>query len=169
VAESPELKRPSRWPKVLLVGFGTLALLLAIAYFALNRAFPPQQLAALLSDQVSQASGRDFAVRGPLSIRLLPRLAVVAEELVLGNAPWGSRQDMLRVDKAAFELEIWPLLQGHVQIEDVTLDGVDLLLETDRAGNGNWQLKGRGPPTAPAGDGPSALSSFDLAQLHLQR
>jgi uncharacterized protein involved in outer membrane biogenesis len=169
VAESPELKRPSRWPKVLLVGVGTLALLLAIAYFALNRAFPPQRLAALLSDQVSQASGRDFAVRGPLSIRLLPRLAVVAEELVLGNAPWGSRQDMLRVDKAAFELEIWPLLQGHVQIEDVTLDGVDLLLETDRAGNGNWQLKGRGPPTAPAGDGPSALSSFDLAQLHLQR
>jgi uncharacterized protein involved in outer membrane biogenesis len=132
-----------RWSKLLLGAVAALALLLGGTWLGLSLAFPPERLAALLSTRVSQATGRDFGIQGNLSFRLLPRIAVVAENLVLGNAAWGSRKDMLRVKRAALDLELWPLLQGRVDIGSVSLDGVDLLLETDRAGKGNWVMQGR--------------------------
>ena len=94
----------------------------------------------MLSEQVRKTTGRDFAVRGPLSIRLLPRIGVAADDVVLGNAPWGTRKDMLVVQHARFDIALWPLLQGLVDIASVSFDGVDLLLETDRNGVGNWAM-----------------------------
>ena len=73
--------RHLRWPRLLLSMLGGLVLLLALAYVVLNQLFPPQRLAALLSEQVRQATGRDFAVRGPLSIRVLPRIGVAAQDV----------------------------------------------------------------------------------------
>ena len=105
-----------RWRRLLLSGLAGLVLLGVIAYVALNQAFPPERLAAMLSEQVRKTTGRDFAVRGALSIRLLPRIGVAADDVVLGNAPWGTRKDMLRVQHARFDIALWPLLQGLVEI-----------------------------------------------------
>ena len=152
-----------RWSRLLLSMLGGLALLLVIAYVALNQAFPPERLAAMLSDQVRKATGRDFAVRGDLSIRLLPRIGVAADDVVLGNAPWGTRKDMLVVQHARFDIALWPLLHGLVDIASVSFDGVDLLLETDRNGVGNWAMGGEGDNSVPA---PSGGGSAPL-RLHL--
>lgn len=139
-----------RWPRWLLAGLGGLVLLLGVAYVGLNRAFPPERLAALLSEQVRSTTGRDFAVRGLLSIRLLPRIGIAADDVALGNAPWGTRKDMLTVRHARFDIALWPLLQGRVDIASVALDGPDLLLETDRNGAGNWVMGRTGEAGAPA-------------------
>jgi len=164
-----------RWPRRLLSGLGGLGLLLVLAYVALNQAFPPERLAAMLSEQLRSATGRDFAVRGELSIRLLPRVGVSANDVVLGNAPWGTRKDMLAVKHARFDIALWPLLRGRVDIASVTLDGVDLLLETDRYGVGNWSLdrEGDGRSPAPSGSGSGGgplrlhLSSLNLSDARL--
>lgn len=129
---------PPRWRTRLLVAGAGLALLIGGGYAALVLAFPPERIAALAAEQVSVRSGREFRIDGKLSWRLLPRIAVVADRLVLGNAAWGSRKDMARITHAAFELELWPLLRGDVKVGSVELEGVDLLLETDRHGEGNW-------------------------------
>ena len=161
-----------RWPKLLLGGLVTIGLLLGLLVFVLNLVFPPQRLASLLSAQVSATTGRDFAVRGKLSIRLLPRIGVAAEDMVLGNAPWGSRKEMLAVKQARFDIALWPLLQGLVDIASVSLSGVDLLLETDRNGVGNWVMAGSADSDAPssgAGRAPLrlALSHIALADTRL--
>jgi uncharacterized protein involved in outer membrane biogenesis len=157
-----------RWPRLLLSMLGGALLLLAAAYAVLAWAFPRERLAAMLSEQVRQATGRDFAVRGALSIRLLPRIGVAADDAVLGNAPWGTRKDMLVVRAARFDIALWPLLRGVVDIASVSLDGVDLLLETDRNGIGNWVMAGAGdrgtPPPATGGGAPLQLR---LAGLRL--
>lgn len=158
--------RHLRWPRLLLSGLAGLVLLGVIAYVALNQAFPPERLAAMLSEQVRKSTGRDFAVRGPLSIRLLPRIGVSAENVVLGNAPWGTRKDMLVVKHARFDIALWPLLHGQVDIASVSFDGVDLLLETDKNGVGNWAMSREGdasPPAPPGGD------SSEPLRLHLAR
>ena len=142
-----------RWPRLLLSGLAGVALLLVIAYVALNKAFPPERLAAMLSEQVRKTTGRDFAVRGALSIRLLPRIGVAADDVVLGNAPWGTRKDMLVVQHARFDIALWPLLQGLVDIASVSFDGVELLLETDRNGVGNWAMGRDGDSNMPAPSG----------------
>ena len=141
---------PPALARLLLGVLGGVVLLLVIAYVALNQAFPPERLAAMLSEQVRKTTGRDFAVRGALSIRLLPRIGVAADDVVLGNAPWGTRKDMLGVQHARFDIALWPLLQGLVDITSVSFDGVDLLLETDRNGVGNWAMGRDGDNNAPA-------------------
>ena len=157
-----------RWPRLLLSGLAGVALLLVIAYVALNKAFPPERLAAMLSEQVRKTTGRDFAVRGALSIRLLPRIGVAADDVVLGNAPWGTRKDMLVVQHARFDIALWPLLQGLVDIASVSFDGVELLLETDRNGVGNWAMGRDGDSNmpAPSGGGGAPLR-LHLASLKL--
>jgi uncharacterized protein involved in outer membrane biogenesis len=158
-----------RWRRLLLSGLAGLVLLGVIAYVALNQAFPPERLAAMLSEQVRKTTGRDFAVRGPLSIRLLPRIGVSAEDVVLGNAPWGTRKDMLVVKLARFDIALWPLLHGQVDIASVSFDGVDLLLETNKNGVGNWAMgrEGDAPSPAPPGGDSSEPLRLQLARLSL--
>lgn len=143
--EALELAR-RRWPKRLLIGAALLAVLVAGGYVALLRSFPPERIAVFAAEQVRARTGRDFAIEGGLRYRIFPRLAVVARGLVLGNAPWGTRKDMLRVERAALDLELWPFLQGRFQVRSVEFDGVDLWFETDRKGAGNWVF------TAPSAD-----------------
>src|SRR5882672_186862 len=92
-----------RWWRIALIALGTVVLPLAVAYVALSRAFPPARLAALLADEVQAATGREFRINGGLSFQLLPTIAVVAKDVALGNAPWGSRKEMATVKRAAFE------------------------------------------------------------------
>jgi uncharacterized protein involved in outer membrane biogenesis len=159
--------RHLRWPRLLLGVLGGLVLLGVVAYVALNQVFPPERLSAMLSEQVRKTTGRDFAVRGPLSIRLLPRIGVAAQDVVLGNAPWGTRKDMLLVQHARFDIGLWPLLHGLVDIASVSFDGVDLLLETDRNGVGNWAMGGPGDGKAPAPSGSGGAAPLRLQLAHL--
>lgn len=159
----PSLSRPA-WPKVLAAALGLLVLLGMGATLVLNHLFPRERLAALLAAQVSATTGRDFQVRGPLSVRLLPRIGVAAQDVSLGNTRWGSRPNMLAVRQARFDLGLWPLLQGRVAIASVELQGVDLLLETDKSGAGNWVFS---PPGASAPSAPSAPAT--PSRLELQR
>lgn len=157
----------SRWPRRLLVAAGVFALLVIGGYLALVFGFPPERVAALASEQVSARTGREFRIDGKLAWRVLPRIAVVADGVVLGNAPWGSRKEMLRVEHAALDLEPWPLLRGEIKVGSVELTGVDLLLETDRAGNGNWVIAApRKPETEPGASGAAARTpAIDALRL----
>ncbi len=163
--------RLGRSQRVLLV-VAALALLFGGAWLALQQVFPPQRIADIVAAQVSSRTGRDFRIQGQLDWRLTPKLAVVAEDLTLANAPWGSRPDMLRVRRAAMQLELWPLLQGRVEIDSVTLDGVDVLLETDDKGTGNWQMpqlekSESRPGSGGGGGGGEAAQTVDIDKLRL--
>ena len=159
-----------RWPRLLLSGLGGLVLLLVLAYVALNQAFPPATPGRdAVRARCATPPGATSRCAAPLSIRLLPRVGVSANDVVLGNAPWGTRKDMLAVKHARFDIALWPLLQGRVDIASVTFDGVDLLLETDRNGVGNWAM-GRvatAASPAPSGSGSSAPLRLHLSSLSL--
>jgi hypothetical protein len=162
----PASSRSRRW-RIVLATLGVLALLAVGGSIALTRAFPPQRVAALLAEQVRAATGRDFRIGGGLSLRLLPSIAVVAEELTFGNAPWGSRPQMATIQRAAFEVAIEPLLHGQLRVLRVDIDGADVLLETDARGHANWIFgePDEGGAKAPA---PAAqTSAVELDELTL--
>ena len=143
-----------RWGRIVAILLGVLALLIAATWVALTLAFPPERLAALLVSQVKAATGRDFRIDGELSIRILPTIAAQAGDVVLGNADWGSRPEMLRVRSASFELSPKALLAGELRILRVEVAGVDALLETDGAGHANWQFGSRTPAAPEPTSGP---------------
>ena len=150
----PSSPGKSRWWRISLIVLGALVLLLAIGYVALTRMFPPARLAEMLAREVQAATGRELRIDGGLSLRVLPTIAVVADDLAFGNAAWGSRKEMATVKRAAFELAIAPLLQGQLHVLSLTVEGVDVLLETDPRGRPNWifsEAKSKGP-SATSGD-----------------
>ncbi|MCE9658103.1 MAG: AsmA family protein [Burkholderiales bacterium] len=149
--------RRSRWSwgRVLGIFLGVVALLLGALYLVVVFAFPPERLAAMLSEQVKAATGRTLRVDGGLSIRLLPTIAVHARDIAFANAEWGSRPEMLKVRDAAFEVSLRALLDGELHILRIDVEGVDALLESDGAGHANWQFAPAAPPVAK----PSAAAS----------
>jgi len=146
-----------RW-RIALIVFACCAALVVAGYFALVAAFPPTRLAALLGEKVKRATGRDFQVRGELSIRLLPTLTVLAHDVTLSNADWGSRPAMLTVNRIAFAIALRPLLKEEIRILSVDVEGADVLLESDGKGGGNWVFGGHGESAA-------AGQAIDLDQL----
>ena len=160
------LGRRRSW-RIALIALGAVVLLLAGTYAALMVAFPPARLSALLADQVRSATGREFRIGGALSFRLLPTIAVVAEDVALGNAPWGSRKDMANVRRAAFEVAVSPLLHGELHVLSVDVDGADVLLETDERGRANWIVAPSGEPARerPAGDASAPPVRLDRLAL----
>ena len=142
-------------------------LVLGAAGWALQLALSPPHIAEVVASQVSSRTGRDLRIQGRLDWRLLPTPAVVAEDLSLANAAWGSQPDMLHVRRSVLRLGLWSLLQGRVHIDSVALEGVELLLETDAKGVGNWDLPQPAKTTTPPGKQGSAVPDVGIDALRL--
>ncbi|MGR4870551.1 AsmA family protein [Variovorax sp. LARHSF232] len=159
-----------KWLRALLLGALLLVLLLAGGLWALVQGVDRGAVMARAVQEVKAATGRDFAVDGAVRLKLFPRLALVAEGVRLGNAPWGSRPDMARIAQLRFDLALAPLLERRVEIGRVEVSGADLLLETNADGQGNWNFQ-RSTPAAEAAGTPRTVSSpvrVTLADLTAQ-
>jgi hypothetical protein len=91
-----------------------------------------------VAEAVRRQTGRELTVgRGPhLRISLLP--SIVLEDVALSNAPWGSRKEMVRVERVELRVKLLALLHGEILVDRLVLAGPDVLLETDEKGEGNW-------------------------------
>lgn len=124
---------------------GTLVLLLPLAAYLVLRNLDLDSYRPQIQAQVKAATGRELAIGGALRLALRGGLVLRADDLALSNAAWGGRPQMLTLGRVEAQLALLPLLAGDIRIERIELHDVDLLLETDTAGMGNWEL---GPPGA---------------------
>src|SRR5688572_15115125 len=161
-----------KWLRVLLLVAALLVLLLAGGLWALVQGVDRGAVMARAVQEVKAATGRDFAIDGPVRLKLFPRLALVADGVRLGNAPWGSRPDMARIQQLRFDLALAPLLERRVEIGRVEMSGADLLLETNADGQGNWNFQRDTPSSDTAGtpraNGPVSPVRVTLAELTAQ-
>lgn len=107
---------------------------------------------------VEEATGRPLRIAGKLSVRVLPRIVIVAEDVTFGNAKWGSQPDMLRIKRLEGVLALMPLLQRRIEVARLVLVDPELLLETDARGTGNWVL-----PSKKAAASSEGAGGFGLA------
>ncbi len=159
-----ELPRLHRRVRIGIVIAACGALVLAVGWFSLVVAFPPARVAALIGAEVKRATGRDLRIDGDLSFRLFPALAVVADDIALGNAEWGTRAAMVAVRRAALTVALRPLLEGQIRVLRIELEGADVLLESDGKGHFNWVF---GNDAAPGGDNGAAVPVIGLEGVTL--
>ena len=100
----------------------------------------PAQLTQLLSSSVKDATGRDLKIAGPVSLSLFPSISVKAEQLSLSNASWASNPNMLTFKKVELDIKLLPLLRGNVEISRIGVVGLEANLQTNKSGEGNWNL-----------------------------
>ena len=162
--------------KTILIVLGSLIGLVAAAAVAaivvlLNTDF--SQYRPLIAEKVKEATGRTLKIGGALKLELglSPLLAV--SDVSFSNAPWGSRPDLATTKRLEIQLDLLPILRGEISVRRLNIVEVDILLETDARGRGNWEFDAPVQPSQPAGATQSAGggesggrgNSFRLSQI----
>ncbi|MFW5451066.1 MAG: AsmA family protein [Methylophagaceae bacterium] len=87
---------------------------------------------------VEEATARKLQIGGDLQFGLSLIPTVIVEDVKFSNAKWGSKPEMLSLDKLEIKVSILPLLRGNIQVNKVVLLAPKVLLETNKSGLGNW-------------------------------
>jgi uncharacterized protein involved in outer membrane biogenesis len=156
-----------RFGKILAVIFFLLiALIVAVVVIAMNvdyNEYKPQ-----IQAEAKKATGRDLVIEGDLKLNIFtlsPGLAV--NGVRFQNAKWGSRPDMAKIDRFEAVVSIMPLLSGAIEVRRIVLEGADILIEKNKAGQGNYEFSVGDKKTEKAvkkatTDKPAAKSGGDM-------
>lgn len=100
----------------------------------------PIQLTKLLSSTVKASTGRDLRISGPVRLSIFPSIGVKAEQVSLSNASWASDSQMLSVKQIELDVKLFPLFAKRVEVSKINLAGLEVHLQTNQLGLGNWDL-----------------------------
>ena len=161
--------RLPRWLKYTLAGLAALCAIAAIALAVVVQTIDVDRYARLAVAEVKTLTGRELVIRGKLNVSLFPRLGVRAEDVSFANATWGSRPEMFKAKRVDGAVALLPLLRRKVEITRLEVTDLDVLLEKDAKGVGNWVFK---PPAAGAASVPGGGArdfELDVAELVVDR
>jgi AsmA protein len=136
--------------KKFLIALLVLVLLVIGGLLAAPFLIPVDTYKQQIAKQVEQATGRALAIDGPVSLSLLPSVAVEADQVRLANVAGAAESDMVRLEALEVELKVLPLLSGSVEVDRFVLIQPEIHLEVDQDGRGNWELRAPGGEEAPA-------------------
>lgn len=115
---------------------------------------------------VKKETGRTLDIGGKVDLRIFPP-ALVAENIRLSNASWGSRPDMMRARRFEIELALIPLITGTIRIDRLVIVAPDVLLETDAKGRANWQFHTKEATAKPADAAAPSLPAIELGAFRI--
>ncbi|SNS13273.1 hypothetical protein SAMN06265795_101174 [Noviherbaspirillum humi] len=144
----------SRLARFLLLFSGLLAASAAAVAIALA-GFDWDHVRPWLNNKVTQASGRQFEIRGKLALvwryegeagfsmqRWMPWPRLTADDVHFGNPAWASSgPDMLQARRAVLTLNPLALVSHQLILSSLVLEAPQLVLERDAQGRANWQLE----------------------------
>ncbi|HYH37945.1 MAG TPA: AsmA family protein, partial [Azospirillum sp.] len=140
--------------KKTLITLLILAVVLVAAVLAVPSFIDWNSYKAEIAGRVGAATGRAVEIRGDIRLSLLPRPALSVRDARLANAPGAAEPDMLRLKELDATIAFWPLLEGKVAVESVTLVEPVLATEVLPDGRLNWDLSSGRPPAADTGSRP---------------
>jgi uncharacterized protein involved in outer membrane biogenesis len=120
-------------------------------------------LRAPIARYVSARLDRPVLLGGKLKLSLRHGLRVEIQDLALGNARWGSRPAMLRVERAVIRIRLLPLLRGRIVLPEVELTKPDILLERSAEHGPNWQF---GRRASAASTGSVSTGRWSAPEIH---
>jgi uncharacterized protein involved in outer membrane biogenesis len=137
------------WLRATLIAVLALAIALSAVAVWLTRA-DLSFLKPYVERLVAEQTGRSFTIGGEFSLDAGRRTVIVAKDVRLGNAQWGSAPEMVRIGRARVEFDPFSLLDGPAFIHVIEVEDAHLLLEESPERNGNWAIsKGEAAATEP--------------------
>jgi AsmA protein len=141
-----------------ILGLVLLGLLLIIvaAGFALTHLFDPNDYKDKIRQIARDKAHIELTLNGDIGWSLFPWLGLELHEasvatLIKPAEPFADLQML------GLSVRVLPLLRREVQMSDVRVEGLNLRLNRDKDGHGNWEDIGKLPtPAAPAGSTPPA-------------
>ena len=117
-----------------LSGFG----LLLVALVVLVLLWDWNWFKGPIERRVTAQTGREFKIDGNLDVDLGSTATISAGGLRFANAAWAREKQMANVGELEFDLKLWPLLRGDIQIPRIRLTQPVLHLQRNDKGLGNW-------------------------------
>jgi AsmA protein len=154
----------------LLTGLAVLVVILVLIGLIAPFVIPAGVYRGRIIAAVQSATGRELRIDGPMSVKLLPSVAIEANGVALANAPGGTAKDIATLGKLQVGVKLFPLISGDVEVERFVLVDPVIHLEVDKAGHANWDFStNQAAPPAPAGAQSQAApkQTNTLQQLHL--
>ena len=112
---------------------------------------------------VSAKTGRTVSIAGHLHVHLwssTPTLSV--EGVRVANPAWEVARPLLQLKRLQVQIELRPLLRGHLILRRVEVDQPDLYLHQESSGRANWTNAN----TAPTSATKAATKPFNLPAIH---
>ncbi len=107
---------------------------------------------AEIAERARRAIGRDLAIGGDVELSMLPRPTLSVRDVTVANAAGGRAEAIVALEALHVEVRIPPLLQGRIEIREVSLERPEIVVERLPDGRWNWQAAGAGAGPR-AGDG----------------
>ncbi|WP_271409634.1 AsmA family protein [Pseudomonas sp. Q1-7] len=149
--------------KILGLIFLGLLLIIVAAGFALTHLFDPNDYKDEIQQLARDKANLELTLSGDIGWSLFPWLGLELHQATLASAAT-PEQPFANLDMIGLSVRVLPLLRREVQMSDIRVEGLDLDLQRDQKGRGNWEDIGRpakAPETAQAGAPatPSATSA----------
>lgn len=124
----------------ILKWLGITVAILLIAGAVLVAFFDWNWLREPISSMVSKTLDRRFAIHGDLAVDLSMTPRITVDQIELANTPWGSRPEMLKLDRLQFSIRLKNLLDRQVVLPEIRLSKPRLVLEKNAEGKANWSF-----------------------------
>ena len=128
----------SRANKILLIAVVGLVGLALLAIVVL-KLIPDATYRGWIERAVTSATGREIEIVGDFTVDIGPTLRIMAEDVSVANADWSANPSMVTVKRVQASARVWPLFNRLLEVA-VKVDSLALVLETDAAGRGNWEI-----------------------------
>lgn len=143
-----------------ILGLTILGLLLVIVAlgFALTHLFDPNDYKDEIRQLARDKAGLELQINGDIGWSLFPWLGLELHETTLASTRT-PQQPFADLRMLGLSVRVMPLLRREVQMSDITVQGLNLTLNRDENGTGNWEGLGQPPeqegaaptePTPPA-------------------
>jgi AsmA protein len=115
-----------------------IALLLIVPMFVNLQKYKPE-----IEKQVTKATGRPFSIGGDLRLSLFPWAGLAFSDLHLGNPPGFGEKEFLSVKSFDVRAKLIPLLFREIEVKRFLINGLNVVLERNKQGRGNWEGLGK--------------------------
>lgn len=125
--------------KIFLIVIAALVVLLATTVFVVTQVIDPNDFKPQIREQAMAQANLDLEIPGDLAWQFWPSLGVSLGRTEARIA--GEEELFAGINSASVGVAVWPLLFGQVEMDGVTLDGLEVnLVET--ADGANWEKIG---------------------------
>ena len=153
-----------RWGWFVIIGVLVIVSLIAAVYVYLNT-YDYNKLKPLVAQMIEDATGRELNLSGEINLDVGFSPALVVTDITLANATWGSQPQMVKIDELQAQVRLLPLLARVVELRYIGLRGVQVLLETNIDGQGNWKFPDDQSPVKSAGGSKGTKLNVDHVRI----
>ncbi|QLC73419.1 AsmA family protein [Pseudomonas sp. LPB0260] len=140
--------------KILGLFFLGLLLIIVALGFALTHLFDPNDYKDEIRQLAHDKANLELTLKGDIGWSLFPWLGLELTDATLASATTPN-QPFADLRLLGLSVRVLPLLRKEVQMSDIRIDGLNLSLQRDAKGRGNWEDVGRPAPAAGSTPAPS--------------